>query len=815
MRTVLTAAIAAMAMLPTWALPPPFEYTAQRVATARSAPTIDGVADEPVWAAAPWTEDFVDITGDAAKAPIYRTRAKMLWDADFLYVYAELEEPNVQARLTTRDGIVWHENDFEIFIDPDGDGRNYFEFEFNATNTVFDLFLTAPYGAAGGNCVLHQWNADGLRSAVQVRGTLNESGDRDAGWCLEVAVPREAIADGFTNFLTAGQTMRIGFSRVEWVDGRDRNWTWGATGEVNMHKPERWGRVTLAKAPFAVSVWYGWEPGESAEELSAKFVDWRRKGVTGVCLGVGGFDVARHREAAKRAKAAGLDYQAWVTTLLREGAPRSWYAVNKLGESAADKGCRAYVEYYATLDPHNPEVVRQLCEDCARLAEIDELDAVQLDYIRYADAILAKGLWGKYADRLDPQDYPRADYCYCEACRADFETHGEGRTWEQFRCDTLTACVNAICEAVHRRGKKVSVDVFPGPADYAIPMVRQEWNKWNADEFFAMNYNAFYLEDAAWIPKISRLERAALGSRGALHSGVMVSKDWLSCRTNPDPEGRGLLPSELGEVARGLKASGLDGLSIFTPKGLSAAHWAALGTALEGGSDELPWEGTFSDELRREWIEPDTVIDEERDDWRDLFRSIFRPLVADCKTPIEAVQRINSAIWDLLDVHYSTARDKANQSPFHSMRIHKASCTGMAILQICAFRAVGIPARLVGCNWTTIQGNHSWVEFHDGADWHFFGDGDPSPIDACWITPYAAAADAARPDLRIYASRATPNAGKTRFWRTWAFPQGFSDVWADDVTARYRRYADAEKAGSIDAIPDDTNYQKHQGRVKP
>lgn len=224
----------------------------------------------------------------------------------------------------------------------------------------------------------------------------------------------------------------------------------------------------------------------------------------------------------------------------------------------------------------------------------------------------------------------------------------------------------------------------------------------------------------------------------------------------------------------------------------------------------MPWEGTFNEELRRNWVDADAVIDEERDDWRPFFRAKFRPLVRGCKTPIEAVQKINSVTWDLLDVHYSVERDKANQSPFHSMRIHKASCTGMAILQICAYRAVGIPARLVGCNWTTIRGNHSWVEFYADGDWHFFGDGDPSPIDDSWIAPYAAAADARHPATRIYASRATPNADKTRFWITWAWPQGYSDVWADDVTERYRKFADGKKAQTADAIPEDTNYQKHQ-----
>lgn len=31
------------------------------------------------------------------------------------------------------------DNDFEVFLDPDGDNHNYYEIEINAHNTVWDL----------------------------------------------------------------------------------------------------------------------------------------------------------------------------------------------------------------------------------------------------------------------------------------------------------------------------------------------------------------------------------------------------------------------------------------------------------------------------------------------------------------------------------------------------------------------------------------------------------------------------------------------------------------------------------------------------
>ena len=225
---------------------------------------IDGRLDEAAWQQAADITHFVDISGGNHPAPRYHTTAKMLWDDDYLYVAAVMEEPHVWATLTKRDTIVYHDNDFEVFIDPDGDGHNYFEVEVNALNTVFDLSLTHPYRAPQRPFVQFQWNCPGLLVATSVQGTLNDASDTDRGWTLEMAIPRQALASEFERVLEAGKQLRIGFSRVEWqhttdaagryVKKKDRNgqplrednWTWGATGLVAMHMPERWGCVQLS-----------------------------------------------------------------------------------------------------------------------------------------------------------------------------------------------------------------------------------------------------------------------------------------------------------------------------------------------------------------------------------------------------------------------------------------------------------------------------------------------------------------------------------------------------------------------------------------
>lgn len=222
---------------------------------------IDGRLDEPTWDAAAWTTPFVDIRGGEWPPPPHLTRAKLLWDATYLYIGAELVEPHLWGTLTRRDVVVWHDHDFEVFIDPDGDRRNYYELEFNALNTVFDLFLVRTYNDGGP--ALHGWDCHGLRSAVHLDGTLNDPADTDRGWSLEVAIPWAALREAANRPAppAAGDTWRMNLSRVAWplrvVHGRyeklptprEDNWAWSPQGVINMHLPEHWAYVTFAGMP--------------------------------------------------------------------------------------------------------------------------------------------------------------------------------------------------------------------------------------------------------------------------------------------------------------------------------------------------------------------------------------------------------------------------------------------------------------------------------------------------------------------------------------------------------------------------------------
>jgi hypothetical protein len=267
---------------------PPLEY---RVPFTRTAPSLKAGLEGGAWAAAPWTADFVDIEGSVKPKPAYRTRAKMLWDDRHLYVAAELEEPNLWDSLTKRDQIIFHDNDFEVFIDPDGDTREYYEIEVNQHPAIFDLYLQRMYREGGP--AVHAWNCEGLRVELAFDGTRNNPNHADGGWTVQLSIPWTGLRPpdaasapelaGKPTFTEparagkpplAGDTWRINFSRVQWrnnhevLDAQNRrvpgakpiessvpyakvpdlpedNWVWTPQWTIDMHLPQFWGRVTF------------------------------------------------------------------------------------------------------------------------------------------------------------------------------------------------------------------------------------------------------------------------------------------------------------------------------------------------------------------------------------------------------------------------------------------------------------------------------------------------------------------------------------------------------------------------------------------
>lgn len=199
----------------------------------------------------------------------------------------------------------------------------------------------------------------------------------------------------------------------------------------------------------------------------------------------------------------------------------------------------------------------------------------------------------------------------------------------------------------------------------------------------------------------------------------------------------------------------------------------------------FPWAKQVPEELFLNDVLPYAVFDESRDPWRADFFEKVSILVEGSATATEAAQRINRDFFNMVNVHYSTDRERPNQSPSESIASGKASCTGLSILLVDACRAAGIPARAVGTpQWSNKRGNHTWVEIWDNG-WHFMGADEYAEegVDHGWFVADAAAAQEDVPEHAIYATSWEKTG--LNFPMVWAAEQ--QEVAAVNVTDRYAK----------------------------
>jgi hypothetical protein len=246
---------------------------------------VDGVLDDDAWQHAHWSPRFADMV--SGTPGLYDTRAAMVWDAEALYVAFRVEEPHLRASATERDALIFLENDVEVLIDG---GDWYYELEINALGTLYEvLFVWRDAYAAdlryvdaglevlargavsfGGDherrgstfwtgshprglrWAFRDWDLPGLRTAVDLQGTLNDDTDVDRGWTVEVALPWSGLA-GLPSDRPVpprpGDLWRLFLGRFQklQVSGGELMphpaWTWTRQAVYDTHRPEEWLEV--------------------------------------------------------------------------------------------------------------------------------------------------------------------------------------------------------------------------------------------------------------------------------------------------------------------------------------------------------------------------------------------------------------------------------------------------------------------------------------------------------------------------------------------------------------------------------------------
>jgi len=202
---------------------------------------VDGLLDEPAWRRATPTRDFRLSSGKGAANA--ETRLKACWDTEHLYLAFQCLDRDIFSPYKRRDEPLYEGEVVEAFLSPGPALRRYFEFEVSPANVIFDARVDNP-GPQAPMTVDRAWNAVGLRTAVQVHGTLNRRGDRDRSWTVEMALP---FADlGLDRPARVGDVWRANFYRID--RGRPEEFeAWSPTlaDPPNFHVPSRFGKLAF------------------------------------------------------------------------------------------------------------------------------------------------------------------------------------------------------------------------------------------------------------------------------------------------------------------------------------------------------------------------------------------------------------------------------------------------------------------------------------------------------------------------------------------------------------------------------------------
>jgi hypothetical protein len=226
---------------------------------------LDGKLDEQAWKDAPSTGLFVNtLTGAPAE---HKTEAKLLWDAQNLYIGFENADSDVWSSLSKRDDKLWTQEAVEIMIDADRNGKSYVEFQVAPNGNVFDTYLPEyrKYEPTlDPKRKNYDWNSK-IKAAVNVLGTLNKRNDQDKGWVAEVAIP---LAD-VNGLATPGvkvppqlaDTWRLNMFRMDVPEGKPGQASaWSPPLVGDFHALDKFGEIVFTDEKGQVPVAASNEP---------------------------------------------------------------------------------------------------------------------------------------------------------------------------------------------------------------------------------------------------------------------------------------------------------------------------------------------------------------------------------------------------------------------------------------------------------------------------------------------------------------------------------------------------------------------------
>lgn len=174
--------------------------------------------------------------------PRQATRVSLAWTGPALRIWFAAEDRRVVAPHRRHDEPLHEAEVCEVFLDPYGHGRVYYEVQVSPRGVLFDAVVlnrrTDP-AAPRDQDTLTGWDPPGLQARAEVDGVLDARRDAARGWRAALEIPLAALGPPAPP--APGDTWGMGLFRVDRHPGGDEYQAWSPTGAVDFHVPQRFG----------------------------------------------------------------------------------------------------------------------------------------------------------------------------------------------------------------------------------------------------------------------------------------------------------------------------------------------------------------------------------------------------------------------------------------------------------------------------------------------------------------------------------------------------------------------------------------------
>jgi hypothetical protein len=165
-------------------------------------------------------------------APRLKTAVRVGQRGGDLCVRFDGRDDGVVASLTQRDGPLWQEDVFEVFLCPEDPPRVYYEFEVNPLGTLFDARVSSPDLARSTMRAETAWDCTGFAARV-TRGS--------GRWSASLRIPLAQLCAGAVPTLWRANFYRIDRGTVDEYSAWSPTWA----DPPDFHVPELFGVLQL------------------------------------------------------------------------------------------------------------------------------------------------------------------------------------------------------------------------------------------------------------------------------------------------------------------------------------------------------------------------------------------------------------------------------------------------------------------------------------------------------------------------------------------------------------------------------------------